>query len=243
MKQHQLVVTKDEVSGAYNKMRQETLHVFAGGDLFKGVTKDYTPGDAEGDQLPPEKKNVVTTVKDRLEWTEKSVCAMLDFEASRDKTNQKAVADLEVDGVLLYKALPVPFLLSLETKLQEIRAYYDAAPTLDLAKDWTKEGNGIFKNGPHDQGRYLKKTRPVEMSKATDKHPAQIQAVIDDVRVGTWTTTYRSGESHPGEKAEWLGRIDKLIAATKKARMKANETEVEPVTVGKSLFDFIHGRK
>ena len=139
MKQHQLVVTKDEVSGAYNKMRQETLHVFNGGDLFKGLTKDYEPLDAEGDQFPPEKKNVVTTVKERLEWTEKSVCAQLDFEASRDKTNQKAVADLDVDGIILYKALPVPFLLSLETRLQEIRAYYDAAPTLDL--EWSSLRN------------------------------------------------------------------------------------------------------
>ena len=101
----------------------------------------------------------------------------------------------------------------------------------------------LFKNGPHKQGRYIKKTKPVIMAQATDKHPAQIQAVIDDVRIGTYTTMNFSGEVHPGEKAEWLGRIDKLIAATKKARMKANETEVELVDVGKSLFNFIHGRK
>jgi hypothetical protein len=234
-------VTKDEVSGQYSKIKQETLHVFSGGDLFKGMSKEYSPKDAEGDQLPPEKKNVVTTVKERLEWTEKPVCAMLDFEASRDRTNQKAVADLDVDGIVIAKALPVSFLLSLETRLQEIRAYYDAIPTLDMAKDWKPEGR-LQKNGPHSQGRYIKQTKPIVMHEATKEHPAQIQAVIDDVRVGTWTTTNYSGEASPGEKAEWLGRIDKLIAATKKARMKANETEVDIVTVGKSLFDFVHKR-
>lgn len=244
-KQYHLIVTEPEKRGAYEKIRSETMKGFRGADLFKGVEKVYVPKVEGGDPLPGDSKKIVTSVKQRLAWTEKFVVELLDFEASRDRTNMRTVADLEVDGVVIGKSLPATFLLSLEKRLKEIRDYYDAIPTLDLSHEWKPvEGNpDEFKHGPIDSYRYVKKTSGAVLAPATDKHPAQVKEVIDDVLAGTWSTTTYSSEVHPGVKAEFLTRIDKLIEATKRARMKANEAEVEEIKVGKSIFDFIHDRK
>lgn len=243
MKQYQLIVTEPEKRGAYEKMIAETLKVFKGAELFHGLEKRYEPKAEGGDPLPSDSKKMVTTVKQRLAWTENSVTDLLDFEASRDKTNLKAVADLEVDGVVIAKQVPATCLLSLEKKLKEIRAYYDAVPTLDMSQEWAQvESTDQFRHGPVESFRYIKQTRGVILHAATKEHPAQVKEVTDDVLVGTWKTTSFSGEAQPGDKANWLGRIDKLIVAVKKARMKANEAEAEDFKVGKAIFDFIHQR-
>jgi hypothetical protein len=44
----------------------------------------------------------------------------------------------------------------------------------------------------------------------------------------------------PARKSELLDRIDKLLRAVKKARQRANGTEVVKVNVGKSIMDFIN---
>jgi hypothetical protein len=244
MKLHQHLSGGKEIKQAVTKIANETKHVFKGRDLFDGLKKEYLPKMENGEPLEGAEKQVVTTAKKRLEWTERKMCEGIDFEATLDATNLKAVADLEVDGVVLVKALPVTLLLALEDQLKEIRDIYDQVPTLDLSKKWEETGqDGILKYGPVDAYRTAKKTVPVVLHPGTDKHPPQVKDVIEDVMVGTWKTTYFTGSAHPGDKARWIERIDKLILAVAKARAKANEVEVDVKVVGKSLFDFIHERK
>lgn len=243
LKQFQLVATEPVKRGAYAKITAETHKVFKGGDQFKGLVKTYVPKQDGGDPLPGDKKEIVTTVSERLAWTEKTVVELLDFEASRDKTNMAAQADLEIDGITLAKGVPATTLLSLEKRLNEIRSYYDAIPTLDLSQEWKKANHkDRYEYGPIETFRYVKQTRGVLLAPATEKHPAQVKEVIDDVLVGIFKTLYQSGEVHPGEKAEYLARIDKLVEAVKKARMKANETEASEMKIGKAIFDYIHKR-
>lgn len=245
MKQHQLIITEPEKRGAYDKIKQETLKTFRGGDLFKGIQKTYKPKADGGDPLPDDKKDIVTTVAAKLDWTQKVVIDMLDFEATRDRTNMVAKADLEVNGVMLAKDVPCTTLLSLEKRLKEIRDYYDAIPTLDLSQSWEPMENrpDVSQYGPVIQYRYIKQMRGVTLKEATKEHPAQVKEVIDDVMVGTYSTMYFSGEMHPGEKAAYLGRIDVLIESVKRARMKANETDTQDLKIGKAIFEFIHGAK
>ena len=129
--------------------------------------------------------------------------------------------------------------------MQEVREYYDAVPTLDTAKRWEKvEGTtDQFRHGPIKQYRTAKQTKGVVLYPHTEKHPAQVKEVTEDVTIGTFETTTYSGAIHPGDKAALLGRIDKMIVAVKEARMKANEQDLESVKVGKSIFDYIHSRK
>ena len=240
----QLIVTEPEKKGAYEKMMSETRHVFKGQDLFLGLVKMYTPKNENGDPLPEERKEVVTTVNGRLSWGNHSVTELLDYELSRDLTNMQAKADIVVDGVTLAKGVPATNLLSLEKRLRELRDVYDQIPTLDLSKPWKQhEGNpGLWVWGPVEQYRTAKKTVPVIMAPATDKHPAQVKDVVEDVTIGTFRTTIFSGAVHPGTKAQWLGRIDKLITAVKDARMRANDVPVVEGAVGSSIMTYIHSK-
>ena len=52
------------------------------------------------------------------------------------------------------------------------------------------------------------------------------------------TTTW-SGMISSAQKSAILGRMDKLIRATKKARQRANTQEVVKVTISKKLIDFL----
>ena len=45
----------------------------------------------------------------------------------------------------------------------------------------------------------------------------------------------------PAEKSALLGRIDKLIQATKKARQQANAAEVVNREIGRKIMDYING--
>lgn len=245
MKQHQLIVTEPEKRGQYEKIRGETIHVFKGGDLFKGLRKSYEPKASDGDPLPGDEKQIVTTVAKRLAWTEKYVVEMMDYEATRDKTNMKAKADIVVNGVVLVKDLPATTLLSLEKRLKEVREYYDRIPTLDLSQVWDliKGSEDTYQHGPEVQHRYVKQTSGVILAPATDKHQATVKEVTVDVHVGDFKSTHFSGEMQPGDKANFLSRIDGLITAVKEARQKANEAEVEELKVGQALFNYIHERK
>lgn len=240
----QHIVSEPEVRGSYEKIKAETVKVFKGQELFHGIAKVYTPKEEGGEPLPKEEKDVVTTVEKRLHWTEGKVAGLFDYELVRDRANMKAMSDLTVDGVTIAKDVPATTLLSMEKRLREIREYYDAIPTLDLSKKWDNVDGAkdLFRNGPNESYRTAKKTLAVVLYPATEKHPAQVKDVTEDVTVGTWRTTYFSGAIHPGVKAELLERIDRLIEAAKKARMKANEVETEKAEIGKALFDYIHKR-
>lgn len=242
-KLYQHIIIENEVKGAAEKITNETLKVFKGRELFEGFHREYQPKDVAGDQLPTESKEVVTTVEERLAWTEGKVAELLDFELVKDAANMAAKADLVVGERALAKDVPATYLLALEKRLREIRSYYDAIPTIDMSKKWEDGGKpGHRKHGPVDQYRTAKKTIPVVLRQETKEHPAQVKAETEDVQIGKFLTTYFSGSAHPKDKAEWIGRIDRLIAATKRARMQANEAEVGEQKIGKEIFDYIHGR-
>lgn len=227
---------------AAQKIQAETQKTFKGQDLFYGLLKRYVPKNEGGDPLPDERKELVTTVEDRLQFTKDPMVAMLDHMATKDKTNQKANADLVVDGKTIATALPATTLLALEKKLREIRGYYDACPTLDLSISWEEDKNrpGIFVHGPVETYRTAKTTKGVTLAPATEKFPAQIEKVTEDVTVGTFFTTRSSGALHPGTKSKYLAKIDKLIEAAKDARMRANQVETDKVEIGAKVFAFIH---
>jgi hypothetical protein len=242
-KLYQHIITENEVKGGAEKIKVETLKVFKGRELFEGFHREYIPKDAAGDKLPTESKGVVATVEERLAWTENKIVELFDFELTKDSANMSAKADLVVGERVIAKDVPATYLLSLEKRLREIREYYDAMPTIDMSKKWEDGGRkGIRKNGPVEQYRTAKKTVPVVLAESTEKHPAQVKAETEDVQIGQFLTTYFSGAAHPQEKADRLTKIDRLIAATKRARMLANETEVVDREIGKEIFDYIHDR-
>jgi hypothetical protein len=236
------VAVEPEIKGAFEKVRAETVKLFREGSKFEGLTKTYFKHEDGGDELPPEKKERATTVAERLHWTWRSITDLLDYELTRDKANQTASADLEVDGVKLAAAVPVSTLLTLENRLKAVREIYDAIPTLDVARKWEKsdEGANVWQHGPMKQYRTAKRSRALVLHPATKEHPAQTKEVTDDVQIGHFDTLFFSGAVKPLEKATRLTAIDKLIVAVKRARMRANESEAPSQKIGEAIFKYIH---
>jgi hypothetical protein len=74
---------------------------------------------------------------------------------------------------------------------------------------------------------------------ATKEHPAQVEMYMEDVWVGTWTTTKFSGAIPAAVRNAMLERMRKLLDAVKTAREEANNLEVRPVKVGAALLGYI----
>lgn len=243
-KLHELIAAEPSVAAVFNQMKEETFKTFGKPDMFikKVTTKRHF---SEDDQRldTEEVKEATTTVLERLRYTlEKSFSNYLDIEAQMDSTNTVAKADLVVGDQTLLKDVPAATLLQFEKDFKAIRDMVLAAPTLAPGKEWIPDPQteGLFKAASPDVTFATRKTmRPVILYPATDKHPAQVEKVNEDIPVAKVETMTWSGMMTSKQKAEMLARIDALVVAAKKARQRANSTEVKKVKVGRTITNFI----
>lgn len=209
---------------------------------FDGVVKRYIPLEENAEIVPDETKNIVNTVKGKLEETMASVIKGIDAHVSKEETNAAAStqAELVVDGVHL-GIFSATSLLALESHLAKIKDLYQNIPTLDTAKKFNFDAQeGVFKTEPEVKFRSIKQPKVIVKYEATEKHPAQTELLYLDHQVGKYETVYSSGRLSLTQKATMLKRIDSLLEGVKIARSKANDAEVNQVKIGQQLFDFIH---
>lgn len=251
---HEILAVEVDVQGVAKKIIPETVHTFKEkANHFLGAhrtLKLFNGGDNEAATEAAEKaeeqhQEMVTTVHDKLQYTLEQVTRYYDVVLQKEATNQDAVADLVLaDGTVLATNLPATFLLGMETKLKELRAVYEATPTLAPGIDWVRDeakGAHIWKQrNPEVRAKTAKTFNHKVLVQPTDKHPAQIEKWEETVNVGAYTKEQWSSALTPTEKSKLLGRIDDLIQATKQARMRANSTPVRQVSIGKKLINFIH---
>ena len=173
-----------------------------------------------------------------------SLAEYFDVVYQKDMTNQKAVADIVVDDVVLATSVPSTFLLGMEKKINTLRELYTAIPTLAPGIKWIRaesEGDGIFQSANEvEQFKTKKDIDFKEVSPATKEHKAQVVQYETTVNVGKYVTTKTSGMFTPLEKANRISKLDKLLKAIKQARNRANATEVVQGSIGKSLLDYIN---
>ena len=245
-KLHEVLAVEGDLEGRAKVANQETLKVMAKPAMFTGMTRTCKMYDAEDVAPPDEFQEMTTTVPKRLAYTDSYFSAWLDATLSKDATNCIAKADIVIDstGETLAADVPVTFLLGLESKLKEIRKYYEAAPTLQSGIKWderTDLGPDIYAMAhPNKKLKTAKKFKHQVLYEATDRHPAQIEKWEEQVPVGEYTEEVISGMLTPARKSELLGRIDTLIQSVKKARQRANNTDLLLKNVGKQIFDFIN---
>lgn len=167
-----------------------------------------------------------------------------DIVLQKEAANQKAVADIEIDGQTLAQHVPATVLLTMETKLQELRKVYLAIPTLAPGIDWVPDatrGAGTWKANKELENLRTKKTvRPILMHPATEHHPAQVSAINEDMPVAKTQEKRWSAMLTEAQKTELLNRLEQLTSAVKTARQRANNQDVENRQFGKQLFDFLH---
>lgn len=241
-KMHEIIAAEPSVTAAYNNIREETLKVFDKPDHFLRTTTTKTHFDSEQSRLDvTETKDMVTTVKDRMKYMlEGSFTRYVDIQLQKDATNQVAKADLVVNGQAVLKDVPATMLLQLEKELAKLREVVAKAPTLQPGPVWVKdEGVNLFVTDLPVTFTTKKTMRPVVLVEATDKHPAQVEKVSEDVPVAKVDRRVWSGMLTSVEKSEILGRLDVLLVAAKKARQRANGADVIKSKIGKTLTDFI----
>lgn len=210
-------------------------------DLFNGFGKTYEKRDDDGEDLPPERKQVQFEVDSQLRAMTDALSELFQVEARKDWTNQVAVADVVVDGKTVVAGAPVSFLLFLEKQLTDMRTFVGELPVLDPAEDWTLDVNsGLYKTDATKTHRTKKVQRPIVLYDATTEHPAQTQLITEDVLAGFWSQVKYSGAMPRPRKQAVAARVEALLQAVKKAREAANMwEETSSPDVGAAVFDYV----
>lgn len=240
---HELLAVEGSVRQKTEAVLTETLNTFQSKEShFKGHTRRYNPRDDEGEKFPDEDQYLTTTVPEKLEYTTKQVIEGFDVILQKEECNSRAKADLVLDGVVFKKDMPSTALLTYEHKLLHLKEIWLKIPTLEPGENWERDTHRahVYHTAPKFTLKTKKMLKPVVLHPGTDKHPPQVQAVNEDEVIGKWEQINFSGKISPIEKSEILERLDKMIAAVKKARCRANEVDVSNWQVGSLIFNYIN---
>lgn len=227
-----------------NYQEIEKLHkVIQKPDLFSGHSRTFKPLNDEGERYPDENKKVQSLVAEILRQAADHSKQIFDIEATRDKTNCQAIADVVLeDGTVLVSAVPATTLLYLEKALTDWRTLVQGLPVLDPAEDWEFDPNSeLHKTGVMVTHKTSKVEEPLVLIQPTKEHPGQAKTITKDIVVGHWHTTKMSGAIPADQKSAMWRRANQLIDAVKSARERANATEVVEMKIGESLFAFLLG--
>jgi len=221
------------VTAIYQAIQKDTL--------FSGLTKTYVPLVGE-EELPSEKKQLQIKVADAITIFREAMTPLFDVVATQDNANCLAKANVVVDGNVILKDVPVTYLLFLEKRLVDLQTFVMKLPVLDPAVTWTYDANADCYASDKSWRYHTRKiAKTIVRAPATDKHPAQVDLVHEDVNVGKWETILFSGAIPAKQQHEYLVKIKKLIEAVKTAREAANLIDVETVKTGESVFGFVFG--
>lgn len=236
MKIHELLAVEKTRTAAWHTVLDDCLKKFGKPeDYFSGHSKTLSmieDNDANKalEASAREEKPVITTVLDTLEYFFREFEQSENLQIAKNAANQSAKATIMWEGQPLLVDVPFDECLGLEARLARIRKLILSLPTLDAGRYWERDAQAgrdvwITKH-PDETTKTEKIVVPVVLAPATDKHPANVQAMGKDVVVGRYSTTHRSGAATSAQKAEMIRRIDALLAEVKKARQRCNEAVV-----------------
>ncbi len=218
------------------------------GHLFVGVEKRlemYDEKDKYMEKGFKEKQEVTLTVTDVLNDVSSHLIRHIDILAQKERTNQNAREDVTLpNGKTIIKDIPATMLLGLERWIKRWKTLYLAIPTRQSGLQWNPDksiGKNIFMLAePEKKHKTKNRTFHKVVYEATKEHAAQIHEWTEDVPVGQYITNHWSGMISQAQKTDLIERIDMLLSAVKKARMRANTQEVAKIEIGKKLINFIH---
>ena len=242
-KLHEVLAVEKDLSNTSSRMISEAIKTFSKDNLFKGSVKEVELFDEEEKALANETIKLETNVYDILNYAFIETANFWDSTLQKDKSNQVAVADIIVDGNVIASAVPSSFLLGLEGKLNSLMQLFQSIPTLEPGREWVLDesyGEGIFKDKhPREQFKTKKDKEFKTVAPSTDRHPAQVVPMDVVTNVGKITTTNWSGMISSAEKANMMKRLSTLLRAVKKARQRANNTNLVDGHIGKDLLSYI----
>lgn len=246
-KLHEILAVEKSLETAYDDSVKEANQTFSNkGNHLTGFVKTYHPL-SEADQHAAgvvDQREMEETIPGKLEFVFGHFTKYLDVVLQKERTNQEARADIELsDGTVIATDVPATFLLGLENKLRKVRALIDEAPTLPAGKKWEKDpqrGEHIYViSEPERTDRTKKVHEHKVLVPATKEHPAQIHQWDEDQKIGHYELLTWTGRISPADKSLLLGRVDSLLRAVKKARQRANGTDIVKAEIGKKLTSFL----
>lgn len=228
---------KKESASEFDEIKQRVRKP----SLFQGISRTYAPlREDDKEQLPPETQILQLQVSDVLGQARNTLSDLFSLTLTQDDGNQAANADVVINGQVILQNVPVTSLLYLERQLSELKTFYESLPTLDPARNWTQDVNGVYRVESHKL-REVKDKEPLTLAPATENHPAQVILVDKARTTGTWTTVDTSGAISQKTKQELLTRLRQLRDAVLTAREKANQTDVVRRKDGDAIFAYLHG--
>lgn len=243
-KLNQIVAIKNGVKSRAYSVLSELNKIIEKPALFNGSVRVYQKSDDADDDLPSERQHVAYRIEDVLSQLRMQLGDLMDITTQNDAANNKAVADVMVDGQVILPSMPVGTLLFLEKQVTDLRTFISKIPVLDAAEAWTRDTNTDLMRSETVRTRRTKKVPlVVTLAEATEHHPAQARLEHQDVTAGFWEVTKLSGAMGLRERTAMLARTEKLLMAVQEAREAANDIDAgtRPV-VGAKVFDFLIGR-
>ncbi len=216
---------------------------FGKSNLYTGLSRTYTPNnDEDTERLPSESTGVQIKVSAIISDVQTQMVKLFDIVATKDYANCSATADVIVDGHALLKDVPATSILFLEKQVTELLAFVKKIPTLDAAEEWHLDKNrDVYATESVETIRTKKSHRPFVLAEATDRHPAQVQILQEDIPVGRWKTIKFSGALPAKQVNDMVARLEKLQQAIKFAREEANRHEAIQRHFGETLLSYVFG--
>lgn len=250
-KQHELLAVESDKKNVFEKIVGEVRKLMQHSDSFIEFSKTYKPFDDDDKDVPDEEhKAMVTTVKAKLEYAKGAIANFIDVILQKEKTNQEANASIIIydesgnEVKTIAEDVPVSALLQFEKILNKLRNdVYIGIPTIDTNVRWDEGTNEHGKVWMQKDAITLRKIKDTvyETVDVGEKHPKVVKEKIIQRPVGNFTHMTKSGALSPYEKSQMLGRIDTLIEAVKKAKSKANSTDVIVAKCGLEMMNYING--
>lgn len=208
--------------------------------LYDGRERTYRSTTEDGEKFPSESQKIQLKGRNVIKEVQTALSELFDITYTKDKANLKATADIIVEGTTLAKDVPVTYLLFLEKQLVDLHTFVSKLPTLDPSETWDWDaGTSSYRTRPTEAAKTKKTIKPVIMYEATEKHPAQVKEVTEDVVCGYWSSIRYSAAFEADRKEELLNRLNKLQNAVKFAREEANGTDAKREAISGSLFNYV----
>lgn len=231
-KLHELLAVEKDLHGQADACRADLKGTFEkkAHHFTKKVVTLKSLKDSVSDKVESQ-LNLETTVRKELKWIAEKLAKAIDLGHHIDIANITAASDVVLeDGTILLKSVPTTSLLRLQHRVTEVRDLVHAIPTLDPAKNFVEdrsEGDDIYKADPAERRLGEKQFRFIVMVPPTDKHPAQVKELMEDVPISISLTQEWSSLLTVGGKGDMLDRVEDVLRAIKKARARANEMEID----------------
>lgn len=236
----QVLAVEKQAKNKANDLGSETLSLFKKQDMFTGWTKDFLPLNEDAEMLPSDNKPVIHSVTHKLHEWMKAYSELLDVTLTKDTGNLEAQGTITLGTKEV--TLPVTYLIWLEKQVFDLKQVLEALPVLDNTKQWRKdEASGQWRTEPARTSRYKKKKVPLVKYPATDKHPAQVDVIEEDVLQGHWSAVFSSTAVPQSAKDDLVSKVESLLKQVKEAREEANSKKVEDKKISNLLLSWLFG--